>query len=71
MMVDDFFTHDKYALPLLLKKIAGESELNHKQRVKMYLLACPDTKFADIAELINPENVFQQGFFHLYNETMT
>ena len=58
MMVDRYFNHERYALPLLLKKIAGETEQNHKRRVKMYLLACPDSKFADIAELINPESVF-------------
>jgi len=37
----------------------------------MYLLACPDTKFSEIAEIINPENVFQIGFFNLYSEVTT
>jgi len=68
MMVDEFFKNDICKLPLILNKIAGESEATHQERVKMYLLACPDTKFSEIAEIINPENVFHQGFFNLYNE---
>jgi hypothetical protein len=73
MMVDEFFRNKnaKYSLPIILKKIAGESESNHRDRVRMFLLACPDTKFSDIAEIINPDNVFHNGFFALYNECMS
>ena len=55
---------------MILKKLAGESEQNHIERVRRYLLATDDKKFLDIANLIDPENQFQVGFFELYNEVM-
>lgn len=45
MMIDDYFNNEGNSLPLILKRIAGETEHTHKQRVQMYLMACPDTKF--------------------------
>jgi hypothetical protein len=32
------------------------------------MLACDDQKFSEMANLIDPENQFQIGFFNLYNE---
>lgn len=58
MLVNEYFTHDKYSLPMMLKKLAGESEIVHQERVKKFLLACDDQKFSDISNLINPENQF-------------
>ena len=68
MVLDEYFTNGKYALPSLLKKLAGESESNHEERVRKYLLACDDQRFSDVANLIDPQNQFQLGFFNLYNE---
>lgn len=42
MVVDEYFTNEKYSLPLIVKKLAGESEHTHQERVKLYLLACDD-----------------------------
>ena len=56
MLVNEYFTHDKYALPIMLKKMAGETEIVHQERVRKFLLACDDQKFSDISNLINPEN---------------
>ena len=58
LVVQEYFTHPRYPLPLLLKKLAGESEYTHQERVKRYMLACDDQKFSDIANLIDPENQF-------------
>lgn len=66
MVVEEYFKEGQ--LPLILKKLAGETEFNYRQRVKMFLLACSDDYFTNIANLINPENIFQQGFFELYTE---
>lgn len=68
MLVEEYFTHERYALPLMIKKISGESEFDHLERVKRFLMACDDQRFTDIAFLINPENQFQQGFYKLYTE---
>jgi len=68
MLVEEYFTHDRYALPLMIKKISGESEYDHQERVRRFLMACDDQRFTDIAFLINPENQFQQGFYKLYTE---
>lgn len=68
MLVEEYFQHDRYALPLMLKKMSGESEHDHQERVKRFLIACDDQRFTDIAFLINPENQFQQGFYKLYSE---
>ena len=58
-MVDpEFFTHPTCPLPLILKKLSGESEFTHQERVKSYMLACDDHKFSDMANLIDPENQF-------------
>jgi|DEB0MinimDraft_12_1074336.scaffolds.fasta_scaffold149251_1 hypothetical protein len=54
MLVDEYFQNDTCKLPSMLRKMAGELETMHEHRVKMYLLACPDTKFSDIAEIIDP-----------------
>ena len=70
MIVDEYFTHPQYPLPKILKKLAGESELVHQERVKKYLIACDDTTFSGIANMIDPENQFQMGFFNLYNDAM-
>ena len=59
MLVEEYFQHDRYALPLMLKKMSGESEHDHQERVKRFLIACDDQRFTDIAFLINPENLFQ------------
>ena len=58
MMVDEFFTNSTLPMPKILKKLTNESVEKHEERVKMYLLACPDTKFSEIAEIIDPSNVF-------------
>lgn len=68
MVLEEYFTNEKYALPPLLKKLAGETESNHEERVRKYLLACDDQRFSDVANLIDPQNEFQLGFFNLYNE---
>ena len=68
MMVDEFFNSSNVRLPIILKKMAGEDEDNHRDRVRMYMLACPDNKFSDIADLIDPQNDYHTGFFNLYNE---
>jgi hypothetical protein len=56
MIVDEYFTHKDHALPKMLKKLAGESEICHQERVKKYLLACDDTTFCGIANMIDPDN---------------
>ena len=58
MIVDEFFTHERHPLPKILKKLAGESEICHQERVKKYLLACDDTTFCQYANMIDPENQF-------------
>lgn len=59
MVIEEYFSNQTNCqLPLILKRIAGETEFTHKQRVQMYLTACPDAKFTDIAELINPDDIF-------------
>jgi hypothetical protein len=63
MLVGEFFTDPLNKLPLILKRMACEAEDSHRQRVKMYLQACPDTKFTDFADLIDPQNVYHNGFF--------
>ena len=68
MVAPEFFSHPRYPLPMILKKLAGETELTHQERVKRYMLACDDQKFSDMANIIDPENQFQIGFFNLYNE---
>ena len=47
----------------MLKKMGNECVEDHEKRVKMYLLACPDTKFSDFADIIDPSKVQQEGFF--------
>ena len=37
MVVSEYFTHPRYPLPLILKKLAGESEFTHQERVKRYM----------------------------------
>jgi len=59
MIIDEYFDikiHKERCLPLILKKLAGESEPDHIERVRRYLLAADDKKFLDIANLIDPEN---------------
>jgi hypothetical protein len=56
MVTPEFFSHPKYALPRLLMKLAGESELVHQERVKRYMLACDDQRFSEIANIIDPDN---------------
>ena len=53
---------------MMLKRMGNEDEETHKNRVKMYLLACPDTKFSNIADIIDPSKVQHEGFFMVYNE---
>ena len=67
---EEFFKNDICKLPLMIKKLAGESEDIHLTRVRMYLFSCPDVKFNLIAELIDPENACHTGFYNLYNEVM-
>ena len=50
MVLDEYFKNEKCSLPFILKQIAGESEDTHKTRARMYLLACSDQNFSDIAE---------------------
>ena len=68
MLVEEYFANERFALPLMMKRISGESESDHQERVKRFLIACDDQRFTDIAFLINPENQFQQGFYKLYTE---
>lgn len=68
MLPQEYFTHPKYKLPLLLKKLSNEGEIQHREKVKMYLLACSDSTFTEHAYLIDPENQFQMGFYNLYTE---
>lgn len=68
MLIDEYFQHPQFKLPLMLKKLSHESEISHREKVKKYLLACPDTMFTEYAHLINPESQFQMGFYNLYNE---
>ena len=42
MVLDEYFNHEKYALPPLLKKLQGETEKSHEERVRKYLLVCDD-----------------------------
>ena len=56
MVLDEYFTNERYGLPSLLKKLAGETESNHEERVRKYLLACDDQRFSDVANLIDPQN---------------
>ena len=42
MLVNEYFENEKYALPIMLKKLAGESEIVHQERVRKFLLACDD-----------------------------
>jgi len=55
-------------LPPLTKKLPNEIEMNHRERVKKYLLACDEQRFTDIAQIIDPGEGIQLGFFNLYNE---
>lgn len=68
MMVDEFFNNAKCKMPPILNRMAGESEQSHRNRVRLYLLGCNQTRFTDIADIINPQNQFHRGFFTLYNE---
>tara|TARA_B110000305_G_C18872262_1_gene373711 strand:- start:30 stop:335 length:306 start_codon:yes stop_codon:yes gene_type:complete len=56
MVVEEYFTHEKYCLPPICRKLAGETEFTHQERVKRYLLACDDSRFSDIGHIINAEN---------------
>ena len=56
MVLEEYFTNEKYALPPLLKKLTGETEQNHEERVRKYLLACDDQRFSDVANIIDPTN---------------
>ena len=56
MVVEEYFTHEKYCLPPICRKLASETEFTHQERVKRYLLACDDCRFSDIGHIINAEN---------------
>ena len=56
------------SLPRMLKKMAREDTEQHVHRVRTYLLACPDDKFTNLADHIDPDDVHQVGFFDLYTE---
>jgi hypothetical protein len=56
MVLEEYFTHEKYALPPLLKKLQGETEKSHEDRIRKYLLVCDDQRFSDVANVIDPTN---------------
>lgn len=55
-------------LPPLTKKLPNELEKSHRERVEKYLLACDEQRFTEIAQIIDPGDEIQMGFFNLYNE---
>ena len=68
MLVDEYFKQGPHKLPLILKKLATENEYQHREKVRMYLMACDDVTFTNISYIIDPENQFQLGFYNLYTE---
>jgi hypothetical protein len=52
----------------MVKKLTNEQEKCHRERVQNYLLACDEVRFTKIAEIIDPSEEIQLGFFNLYNE---
>lgn len=54
MMVDEYFTNEKFKLPFILKKLPNESEIQHQERVNKFLIACDSQTFTEIGFLINP-----------------
>lgn len=59
MLVDEYFKHERYPMPAIMKKRAEESELSHRERVKQLLLAFDSKTFTEISFIINPDNHFE------------